>query len=156
MFPYADVIHSIVSHIDPEAMILRNVSAERISSFRIEDYHEIYHFPFPMSRMDVPFYTPNGITNTRDILKHWVKEPTKLGTTSNQIYMTKTLRSAYQFLFIFACHLYGQGSTKTFPQSWVAMLDQLENKGKPFNQSNTLAFQLKVHLSNAQSPPKDQ
>lgn len=36
------------------------------------------------------------------------------------------------------------------------MLEQLENEGNPFNCSNKLAFQLKVHLSNAWSLAKDQ
>lgn len=83
--------------------------------------------------MVAPFYILNNITNTRDILKCWVREPTQFRTTPNQIYKTKTLKKAYQFLVIFACHLYGQGSIETFPQSWVAMLDQLASEGNPFN-----------------------
>lgn len=36
------------------------------------------------------------------------------------------------------------------------MLDQLENEGSPFNWYDMLALQLKVHMSNAQGPPKDE
>lgn len=92
----------------------------------------MYHFPLPVSRMDALLYTPNNSMNTRDILKHWVREPSKFRMEPNQIYKTKALRKAYQFLVILTCCLYGQGSTETFPQSWVAMLDQLESEGKPF------------------------
>ena len=137
-------------------MILSSVSGLELATFRVEDYQQIYHFPLPVNRMDTPLYTANNNANTRDILKHWVREPLKFRTTLNQIYKTKTLRKAYEFLVIFSCCLYGQESTETFPQGWVDMLDQLASEGKPFNWSDVLALELKVHVSNARSPPKDQ
>ena len=84
-----------------------------------------------------------------------VKEPSNFRVTPTHVYKKKSLRKAYQFLIIFACQLYGQESMETFLQSWVVMLDQLESEGKPFNWSDMLALKLKVHVSNAQSPPKD-
>jgi len=86
-----------------------------------------------MNRMDAPFYTPSSSVNRRDILKHWVMEPSKFKMTPNHIYKTNTLKKVYQFLEIFACRLYDQGSMETFSQSWVVMLDQIESEGKPFN-----------------------
>ena len=68
----------------------------------------------------------------------------------------KSLKKTYQLLVIFACFLYGLDITKTFPQSWVVMLDQLENEGRLFNWSDVLALQLKVHVSYARSLPKDE
>lgn len=65
--------------------------------------------------MDASFYTPNNSMNTRDILKHLVNETTKFRMAPNHIYRMRTLRKAYQFLVIFACFLYGQGSIETFP-----------------------------------------
>lgn len=100
--------------------------------------------------MDALFFTLNNNLNSRDIMKHWVKEPSKFRTTPNQVYKMKSLRKFYQQLVIFACHLYGQESTSmTFPQSCVFMLDQLENEGIPFNWLDVLALQVKVHVSNA-------
>jgi len=64
-------------------MILSSVSGESIVSFRTKDYEELYHFPFPVSKMYAPFYTPNDNTNARAIFKRWVKEPTKFWTTPN-------------------------------------------------------------------------
>lgn len=83
-------------------------------------------------------------------------EPSKFRMTPNQIYKTRTLQKAYQLLVILACHLYGQESIDTFPQSLDVMLNWLASEGKPFNQSNMLALQLKFHVSNAQNPPNAQ
>ena len=75
----------------------------------------MYHFPKPMITMETPFSIPSSNANSSDILKSWVKEPAKFRMTPNQIYKMKILRKAYQYLVIFACCLYGQESTKTFP-----------------------------------------
>ena len=69
----------------------------------------------PMINMETPFNIPSNNAKSRDILKNWVKEPDRFRMTPNQIYKTKILQKAYQYLVIFACRLYGQESTKTFP-----------------------------------------
>ena len=101
-------------------------------SLSVNDLGESDSFLQSVNYMDALFFTPNNNVNSRDILKHWVKEPSKLMKTPNQVYKTKSLRKSYQILVIFACHLYGQDSTETFSQSWVVMLDQLANEGRPF------------------------
>ena len=83
--------------------------------------------------METPFSLPNSNANSRDILKNWVKEPAKFRMIPNQIYKTKILWEAYQYLVIFAYRLYGQEGTETFPQSWVIALDQLSREGKACN-----------------------
>ena len=75
----------------------------------------MYHFLLLVIIMETPFSKPNSSANSKGILKRWVKEPAKFRMTSNQVYKMKILRKAYQYLYIFACHLYGQESTKTFP-----------------------------------------
>ena len=97
----------------------------------------------PMTIMETPFNLPNNNANSRDILKNWLKELARFRMTPNQIYKTKILWKAYQYLVIFSCQLYGQESTKTFPQSWVITLDQLAREVKPRNRSGMLAHQLK-------------
>ena len=116
----------------------------------------MYHLPQPVNHMDALLFTPNSNVNTRPIMKHWVIEPSKIRSTPNQVFKTKSLRKAYLLLIIFACHLYSKKSTETFLQNWVIVLDQLENEGRPFNLSTMLALQLKLHMSNSQSPPKDE
>ena len=74
--------------------------------------------------------------------------------TPNQIYKTKILRKAYQYLVIFACRLSGKASIETFPQSWVIALDQLDREGIPCNWSDILAHQLKEQVTKAQQSPK--
>lgn len=76
-------------------MILSSVSGANISSFETEDYQQMYHFPLPLSKMDAPFYISNSNTNTRDILKQWVRDPSNFRTTCNQIYRMKMLRKEY-------------------------------------------------------------
>jgi len=66
----------------------------------------------------------------------------------------KILRKVYQYLVIFACRLYVQGSTETFPQSWVITLDQLAKEGKSCNWSDMLAHRLKEEVTRAGKPPK--
>ncbi len=65
--------------------------------------------------METPFSFSSNNANFRDILKNWVKDLAKFRMTPNQVYKTKILWKAYQYLVIFACHLYGQESTDTFP-----------------------------------------
>lgn len=93
--------------------------------------------------MVTPFSLPNNNANSRDIMKNWVKDPTRFKMTPNHIYKTKILQKENQYLVIFACRLYGQESMETFPQSWVIALDQLAREGKPCNWSGMLAHQLK-------------
>ena len=87
----------------------------------------------PVITMETPFNIPNNNANSMDILKNWVKEPTKFRMTPNQVYKMKILWKAYQYLVIFACRLYGQESTETFLQSWVIALDHLAGEGKACN-----------------------
>ena len=127
------MIHWIVSHTDPKTMTLNYVSGMKLTTFWARDYDEMYHMSDPVTIMKTPFSLPNNIANSKDILKNWVKEPTRFRLTPNQIYKTKILWKAYQYLVIFSCPLYGQESTKTFPHIWVIALDQLDREGKPCN-----------------------
>lgn len=104
----------------------------------------------PATIMSPPFSLPNGRGNSRDILKDWVKEPTRFRMTPNQIYKTKILWKMYQYLVIFACRLSAQARTEIFPQSWVIVLDQLAREERPFNWSRILAHQLKEQVTKAQ------
>ena len=83
--------------------------------------------------METPFSIPNSTANSEDILKNWVKGPAKFRMTPNQIYKMEILWKVHQYLVIFACCLYGQESTETFPESWVIALDKLVGEGKPCN-----------------------
>ena len=113
-FPCEDIIHWIVSHTDPETMILSSASGTQLSSFIMENYHHMFHLPHLVNCMDPLFYAPHNNVNTRYIIKHWVKELSKFKSTPNHVYKTKSLRKAYQLLIIFACGLSGQESTNTF------------------------------------------
>jgi len=87
-------------------MTLSSVGVE-ISTFRAQDYDEMYHMSKPMIIMETPFSIPSNNANSRDILKNWMKESAKFRMTPNQVYKTKILWKAYQYLVIFACCLYG-------------------------------------------------
>ena len=113
-FPHVDIIHWIASHTDPKMMTLSSTSVTQLDTFRMENYNQMYHLPQLVNHMDALFYTHNSNVKTRDIMNCWMKEPLKFRSTPNQVYKTKSLRKAYQFLIIFACHLYSQESTKTF------------------------------------------
>ena len=93
----------------------------------------------PVVTMETPFNIPSNNTSSRDILKNRVKELDKFRVTPNQVYKTKILSKEYQYLVIFACRMYGQESTETFPQSWVITLDQLAIEGKACNWFDMLA-----------------
>lgn len=141
------MIHWIISHTDPETMKLNSVSEAEIITFRAQDYDEMYQMSELVTIMETPFSIPNKNANSRDTLKNWVKESAKFRMTPNEVYKTKILWKAYLYLFIFACRLYGQESTETFPQSWVIALDQLAREGKACNWSNMLAHQQKEHVT---------
>jgi len=97
-FPCTNMIHWIVSHTDPETMTLSSVSGMKLVTFWARDYDEMYQ----MSELVIVMNTPLS-ANSRGILKNWVKEPAKFRLTPNQIYKTKILRKAYQYLVIFSC-----------------------------------------------------
>lgn len=109
------------------------VSGMKIATFMVQDYDEMYQMLHPISIMESPFSIPSSNANSREILKNWVKELVRFRMTPNQVYKTKILQKAYQYLVIFACRLYGQESMETFPQSWVITLDQLAREGKACN-----------------------
>ena len=116
----------------------------------------MYHLPKPMITMETPFNIPNNNANSRDILNNWVKDPTKFRLTPNQIYKTKILQKAYQYLVMFACDFYVQESMETFLQSWVIALDQLASEGKKCNWSDVLSHRLKKQVTRARQSPKGQ
>ena len=93
----------------------------------------MYHFLELVKRMESLFYATHSYVNARYIVKCWVKETLKFWQTPTHVYMAKSLRKAYQILVIFACKIYGQESTGTFPEGWAVLLDQLVNDGRPFN-----------------------
>lgn len=82
-FSCVDTIHWIVSHTDSEMMTLSSVKGMEISTFREKYYQQMYHFLKPMITMETPFSIPSSNYNSRDILKNWVKEPTKFKMTPN-------------------------------------------------------------------------
>lgn len=102
MLPCMDMIHWIVSHIDPKMMTLTSVSMMEISTFRAYDYGEMCHVSKPLITMETPFNIPSNNANSRDILKNWVKELVKFRMTPNQVYKEKILWKAYQYLVIFS------------------------------------------------------
>jgi len=114
----------------------------------------MYQMSEPVTIMETPFNLPSSNGNSKDIMKNWLKELTRFRITPNQIYKSKILWKAYQYLVIFPCRLYGQGSIETFPQSWVIALDQLAREGKPCNSSSMLAHKLKEQVARAQKSPE--
>ena len=115
VFPCTNMILWIVSQTNPETMTLSSVNGMEIATFRAHDYDEMYQMSKLVIIMETPFILPNNNANSRDILKNLVKELAKFRMTPNQIYKTKILWKAYQYLVIFSCRLYGQESVKTFP-----------------------------------------
>jgi len=96
-------------------MVLSTVSGTQLTTFKVENFQEMYHLPQLVVIMDAPFTRPSSSEKSKDILKSWVKEPSKFRTTLNQIYKPRILQKEYHLLVIFTCLLYGQESTKTFP-----------------------------------------
>lgn len=155
-FPYVNMIHWIISYIDPEMMVLSSAIRTKIATFRAQDYSQMYHLLKLVITMETPFNIPKNNANSKDIFKNQVKEPTKFRMTPNQIYKMKILRKAYQYSVIFAFCLYDQESIETFPQSWVITLDQLASEGKACNQFEMLAHKLKEQVTRARQLPQGQ
>ena len=57
VFPCADMIHWIISHTDPETMVLRSAIRIDIATFRVQGYQQMYHLPQPVIIMETPFKT---------------------------------------------------------------------------------------------------
>lgn len=107
-FPCADVASWINLRTDPKTMTLNNTIGQRLASFLAPNYHLMYHLSKPKSPMDSYFYVTTIYLSTKDIVKIWVKEPTKFCQTSTNTYKTKSLRRAYQLLIVLCCRIYGQ------------------------------------------------
>lgn len=90
-FPCAEMIHYIVSQTNPKTMVLRSVSGTQLDTFGAKDFQEMYHFPQPVIIMDTPFTRSSSDANSRDILKSWVKNPSKFRTTPSQVYKMNIL-----------------------------------------------------------------
>lgn len=135
-------------------MTLTNVSEHKLTTFLAADYHIMYHFLEPKAIMDSYFYATNIYMSTKDIVKGWVKEPSKFQQTTTNTYKTKSFRRAYQLLVILACNFYSQQSTETFPEGWEVLLNQVLNEGKSFNWLDLLAQQLKFVVANIQNSLK--
>ena len=148
------MIHWIISHINPEMITLSSVSEIEIANFRAWDYEHMYHMLKPVVTMETPFSIPSNNSNSKNILKNWVKELAEFRMTPNQIYKAKMLRKAYQYFIIFSCCLHGQDIIETFLPIWVIALDQLASEGKSCNWSDMLAHMLKEQVTRAQQPPK--
>jgi len=56
-------------------MILKNANEWKLATFLAEDYQHMYDFFGQVKLMDSFLYATNSYTNTRDIVKGWVKEP---------------------------------------------------------------------------------
>jgi len=93
-FPCVDVIRWIVSHIYEKTMTLRNPSGQNLATFLAEDYQCMYHFPELVKLMNSFFYATNIYVNTRDIVKGWVKYPSKFQYKHTHSYKKKSLRKA--------------------------------------------------------------
>lgn len=104
-------------------MTLSNISGTQLAMFKLENYHQMHHLLESVNCMYALLFMHNSNVNTRDILKHWVKETLNFRMSLNHVYKMSLLRKAYQLVVIFACHLYGQDSKETFLQIWVVMLD---------------------------------
>ena len=133
----------------PSPTLSPRLSGTKLATFWARDYDEMYQMSNPATIMKNPFSLPNNSANSRDILRNWVKEPTRFRLTPDQIYKMKILRKAYQYLVIFACRLSGQACTETFHQIWVIALDPLTRQGRPYNWSDILAHQLKEQITKA-------
>ena len=112
---------------------MNSVNWMKLATIWARDYDETYKMMKPMTVMTPSFNLPNSRGHSRDILKDWVNDPTHFRMTPNQIYKTKILRKAYQYLVIFTYRLSGQASIEAFPQSWVVTLGQLAREGRAYN-----------------------
>lgn len=83
----------------------------------------MYHFPKPETLTDSYFYAIKRYMSTKDIVKGWLKEPSKFQHTPTNTYKTQSLKRAYKLLVILGWKIYSQQSTKTFSEGWVVLLN---------------------------------
>jgi len=93
---------------------LSSVSEIEIANFRAWDYEHMYHMLKPVVTMETPFSIPSNNSNSKNILKNWVKELAEFRMTPNQIYKAKMLRKAYQYFIIFSCCLFPLSFDRAF------------------------------------------
>jgi len=84
--PYEDIIKWILPHIDTKKMTLISVSGWRLTSYMAHDFHLMYHFPFPKAYIYSHFYAITSCLRTKDVIKIWMKEPSKFHQTPNHTY----------------------------------------------------------------------
>lgn len=72
--------------------------------------------------MDSHIYAITSYLNTKDVIKTWVKEPSKFYQTPNNTYKNKSLRKMFQYFIILCCWIYGQRRIETFLEGWVYLL----------------------------------
>lgn len=83
-FPCVDVISWIVSHIDVKTMTLSSTNGRRLATLLAADYRHMYHLPKPEVHTDSLLYATKNYVVTRDVVKSWVKEPSKFPKDSYQ------------------------------------------------------------------------
>lgn len=103
MLPCMDMIHWVASHTDLLTITLSSVSGTDMATFREDDYDDTYQVLKPTIIMETPFNIPISNSNSIEIFKNWVNEPTKVRMTPNQVHKMKILWKVYQYLFIFLC-----------------------------------------------------
>lgn len=118
------------------------------------DFQTMYPLPLSETYMDSHFYVVTNYLRTKDVIKGWMKEPSKFWQTPNNGYKTKSLKKSFQYLIVLCCWIYGQKSTETFPKGWEFLLNQVVNDGKAFNWLDLFSQRLKIHVTNAKNPPK--
>jgi len=93
-------------------MTLSSVSGQRLASYLAHDIHLLYHLPNREGYMDSHFYAFTIYFNTKDVIKTWVKEPTKFRQTPTNTYKTRSLKKVFQYLILLCYQIKGQKSTK--------------------------------------------
>ena len=83
VFPCMNMIHWVVSHTDLKTMTLSSDNRMDIATFRVQDYEQTYHMSKSVVTVETPFSISSNISNSRDILKSWVKELAKFRMTPN-------------------------------------------------------------------------
>lgn len=104
--------------------------------------------------MDPYFYATTGYINTKDVIKMWVKEPSKFHQTYKNTYMTSSLRNMFQYLIVLCCWIYRQKNVECFLEGWVYMLYQIIYDRKIFNWSDLISQQLKINVNKGKNTPK--
>jgi len=122
-FLCAYIVSWILPHANPKTIPLNSDTRQRLASFLVQKYHLMYHLPELKFLMDSYFYVKTKCLNTKDIVKEWVKEPTKFCSTPTNTYKTKYLRSYYHLLIFLCCRIYYQQSTETFPKGPAFLMD---------------------------------